>query len=160
MDMEISNIKEVYFIGIGGIGMSALARFFNERGASVKGYDKVSTPLTKKMQEEGIEITFEDKIELLNQQADLVVYTPAIPQGHQQLSWYQSHSYPVCKRSEILQWITKNMFSITVAGTHGKTTVSTMIAHILRNSNFGCNAFLGGISNNNNRNYWSGTNNV
>jgi len=158
--MNIDNIQKVYFVGIGGIGMSALARFFNERGAAVKGYDRTETELTNSLKNEGIEIHFEDSIDALDKETQLVVYTPAIPSGHKELNWYRDNNYPVYKRSDVLQWITESMFAITVAGTHGKTTVSTMIAHILRDTGFGCNAFLGGISANYGKNYWGSENKV
>jgi len=158
--MNIDHIKKVYFIGIGGIGMSALARFFKERGTVVKGYDRTETELTKSLEAEGVDIHFEDSINALDKDAQLVVYTPAIPADHAELNWYREHNYPVYKRSDVLQWITESMFAITVAGTHGKTTVSTMIAHILRDTGFGCNAFLGGISANYGKNYWGSENKV
>jgi UDP-N-acetylmuramate--alanine ligase len=158
--MNIAQLKKVYFIGIGGIGMSALARFFNERGTAVQGYDKTETDLTRQLAKEGIQIHFEDDLNLLDQQAELVVYTPAIPLNHQELNWYRDNGYPVYKRSDVLQWITESMYAITVAGTHGKTTVSTMIAHILRHTGYGCNAFLGGISVNYEKNYWGSTTNT
>lgn len=158
--MNIDNIQKVYFVGIGGIGMSALARFFKERGAEVKGYDRTETDLTKSLKNEGIEIHFEDSIDALDKNTQLVVYTPAIPSGHKELNWYRDNNYPVYKRSDVLQWITESMFAITVAGTHGKTTISTMIAHILRDTGFGCNAFLGGISANYGKNYWGSENKV
>lgn len=158
--MNIDNIQSVYFVGIGGIGMSALARFFNERGAEVKGYDRTETELTKSLKAENIDIHFDDNINELDKEAQLVVYTPAIPADHKELNWYRDNNYPVYKRSDVLQWITESMFAITVAGTHGKTTVSTMIAHILRDTGFGCNAFLGGISVNYGNNYWGSENKV
>ncbi len=152
--MTLNQIHSVYFIGIGGIGMSALARFFKERGASVSGYDKTKTVLTEKLQGEGMDIHYEDNLVLLNKQVDLVVYTPAIPTTHNELNWYLQHGYKVVKRSDVLQYISQSMNSICVAGTHGKTTMSTMIAHVLRHSAYGCNAFLGGISANYGVNYW------
>lgn len=155
---NLNNIQNVYFIGIGGIGMSAIARYFNEHNVVVKGYDKTETALTKKLQQEGIEIHFEDNIELLDKEAELVVYTPAIPKDHTELNWYRDNGYEVVKRSDILQRITETLFSITVAGTHGKTTVSTMIAFLLRETQYGCNAFLGGISVNYESNYWGDEN--
>jgi UDP-N-acetylmuramate--alanine ligase len=158
--MDIQNIKNVYFVGIGGIGMSALARFFNERGVVVKGYDKTETALTLQLKAEGMDIHYTDDINVLDQQAELVVYTPAIPMDHQELNWYKNHNYPVYKRSDVLQWITESMYAITVAGTHGKTTISTMIAFILRDSGYGCNAFLGGIATNYGKNYWGSENDV
>jgi UDP-N-acetylmuramate--alanine ligase len=158
--MNIDSIQKVYFVGIGGIGMSALARFFNERGAEVKGYDRTETELTNSLKNEGIEIHFDDNIDVLDKDTQLVVYTPAIPANHKELNWYRENNYPVYKRSDVLQWITESMFAITVAGTHGKTTISTMIAHILRDTGFGCNAFLGGISVNYEKNYWGSENKV
>jgi len=158
--MNIENIKNIYFVGIGGIGMSALARFFNERGAKVKGYDRTATDLTRTLEAEGMDIHYEDDVQLLDSEAELVVYTPAIPQDHKELNWYRSRNYPVFKRSDVLQWITESMFAITVAGTHGKTTISTMIAHILTHSGYGCNAFLGGIASNYNKNYWGSAGNT
>lgn len=153
--MNVNNLERIYFIGIGGIGMSALARFFKERGAVVQGYDRTETELTKKLAEEGITIHYEDNIELLDKNTQLVVYTPAIPKDHQQFNWYKDNGYKVYKRSDVLQWITEALFAVTVAGTHGKTTISTMIAYLLRETGYGCNAFLGGISVNYESNYWS-----
>ncbi len=153
--MNIQELKRVYFIGIGGIGMSALARYFHEKGATVQGYDRHHTALTHRMEQEGIRIHTEDSIDLLDRDAELVVYTPAIPAAHRQLTWYRENGYPVYKRSGVLQWITQSMFAITVAGTHGKTTTSTMTGWLLRETGYGCNAFLGGISANYNTNFWS-----
>lgn len=156
--MNINQIHSVYFIGIGGIGMSALARFFLERKAIVSGYDKTNTPLTTQLIKEGMDIHFTDDISLLNQKADLVVYTPAIPSNHLELNWYRENNFTVVKRSDVLQYISEQMTAVCVAGTHGKTTVSTMIGHLLRHTGYGCNAFLGGISSNYQSNYWSSTN--
>ena len=153
--IDIKDIKRVYFIGIGGIGMSALARYFNFHGKEVSGYDKTETPLTKQLVGEGIPVHYDDNLELAPKDADLVVYTPAVPKNHTELQYYQQHQYPLMKRSEVLGAITRSSFNICVAGTHGKTTITTMIAHILRHSEHGCNAFLGGIAVNYNSNYWS-----
>lgn len=153
--IELTNIRRVYFIGIGGIGMSALARYFHEKGVIVSGYDRTPTSLTKNLEQSGIRIHYTEDIALLDREADLVVYTPAIPEDHQELTYYRSGKYPVWKRSDVLEAITKELFAITVAGTHGKTTISTMIAHILRHSGYGCNAFLGGLSVNYGSNFWS-----
>lgn len=153
--MDLNNIQRVYFIGIGGIGMSAIARFFNENGVHVSGYDRTETVLTKQLAEEGMQIHYIDDVNLIDTKANLVVYTPAIPAIHSELKWYRENNFEVVKRSDVLQEITRELFAITVAGTHGKTTISTMIAHILRHSGYGCNAFLGGISVNYNRNFWS-----
>ncbi len=152
--MDISNIKRVYFLGIGGIGMSAIARFFLKRGAVVSGYDKTPTALTAMLEQEGMRIHFDDDINQCDHDAQLIIYTPAIPAGHTELNWYRDNSYPVFKRSDALQWITEALYAITVAGTHGKTTISTMIAYLLRETGYGCNAFLGGISSNYETNYW------
>ncbi len=135
--------------------MSAIARFFNEKGVIVSGYDRTSTLLTQQLEAEGIRIHYTEDLEQIDRQADLVVYTPAIPAAHKELVFYRENNYEVVKRSDVLQDITRELFAITVAGTHGKTTVSTMIAHILRHSGYGCNAFLGGISSNYGKNFWS-----
>ncbi|RFS25117.1 UDP-N-acetylmuramate--L-alanine ligase [Chitinophaga silvatica] len=153
--MDLNNIKRVYFIGIGGIGMSAIARFFNEKKIAVSGYDRTATPLTRQLEEEGMKIHYTDDIELADKEANLIVYTPAIPATHSELKWFRENGYEVVKRSDVLQEITRSLFAITVAGTHGKTTVSTMIAYILTDSGYGCNAFLGGISVNYHKNFWS-----
>lgn len=158
---ELNNISSVYFLGIGGIGMSALARYFNSRGIKVSGYDKTETVLTKQLSAEGIKIHYEDDISLVDKNATLIVYTPAIPKDHKELNYFRSgDEYTVMKRSEVLGMITRNTFSICVAGTHGKTTTSSMIAHILRHTEFKCNAFLGGIASNYNTNFWSSEKNV
>ncbi len=158
--INLRDIQTVYFIGIGGIGMSALARYFLFHGKKVSGYDRTETALTKKLVEEGIPVIYEDDIQLAPKEVDLVVYTPAIPHDHQQLNFYQTENYTVVKRSEVLGAITASSFNICVGGTHGKTTISTMVAHILRHSGYGCNAFLGGISANYNSNFWSSENNT
>ena len=153
--MNIEGLNRVYFIGIGGIGMSALARFFKEKGVTVSGYDRTETELTKKLVSEGMDIHYEDDVEQLDKKADLVVYTPAIPKVHKQLNWYRDNKYQVYKRSDVLQWITEGYFAITIGGTHGKTTLTTMTGYLLRDAGMGCNAFLGGVSVNYNTNYWS-----
>lgn len=158
--MDLNNIKRVYFIGIGGIGMSAIARFFNEKGVQVSGYDRTETALTRQLAEEGMQIHYTDDVALLDKQAELVVYTPAIPGSHSELIWFNQQGYEVVKRSDVLQEITRNLYAITVGGTHGKTTTSTLIAHILRHTGYGCNAFLGGISANYDRNFWSSSKQV
>ncbi len=158
--IDIQNIQRIYFLGIGGIGMSALARYFNARGVKVQGYDKTPTILTRQLEEEGIAVHYEDSLELIDKEAQLVVYTPAIPKDHAELNYYRDKGYTVVKRSDVLGAITNSSFNICVAGTHGKTTTSTMVAHILRHTGYGCNAFLGGISSNYNSNFWSSPNNV
>ena len=157
---DITNISRVYFIGIGGIGMSALARYFVSKKVIVSGYDKTPTPLSLQMESEGMLIHYEDNIELLDKKADLVVYTPAIPMDHNEFNFYKSNNYELAKRSDVLQQITQSSYNICIAGTHGKTTISAMVAHVLRHSSFGCNAFLGGISVNYDTNFWSSSNNV
>lgn len=156
----LTNIKRIYFIGIGGIGMSALARYFNTQGVVVAGYDKTPTILTKDLEKEGIKIHFEDDVNKIDKEATVIVYTPAIPADHTELNYYRDHGYLVVKRSDVLNWITENAFTIAIAGTHGKTTTTSMTAHLLRHSGFGCNAFLGGIASNYNTNFWSHEKNV
>lgn len=156
----IDKIGEVYFIGIGGIGMSAIARFFHSKGAKVSGYDKTATPLTKELEAAGISVHYEEDLASIPKLADLVVYTPAIPKEHRELVFYQQNGYKVVKRSDVLQIITESSFNICIAGTHGKTTITTMTAHLLRDTGFGCNAFLGGISANYGTNFWSHERNV
>ena len=150
----------VYFIGIGGIGMSAIARFFFAGGMKVSGYDKTPTALTKELEASGIAVLYEENVDLIPKKVDLVVYTPAIPEEHKELVYYRQHGYKVVKRSEVLQLITESSFNICIAGTHGKTTISTMLAHLLRDSGFGCNAFLGGIAVNYGTNFWNSEKNV
>jgi UDP-N-acetylmuramate--alanine ligase len=150
----------VYFIGIGGIGMSAIARFFQSRGDKVSGYDKTPTALTKELEAGGIAIHYEDNVQLIAKDADLVVYTPAIPNDHKELTYYRQHGYKVVKRSDVLQLITESSFNICIGGTHGKTTITTMVAHLLRDSGYGCNAFLGGVSVNYGTNFWGNARNV
>jgi len=157
---KLDTIKNIYFIGIGGIGMSALARYFVSKGCKVSGYDKTETILTQALTELGIQIHYEDNIDLIDKNASVVVYTPAIPESQSELAYYRANGYEVVKRSDVLGWITEGTVNICVAGTHGKTTVSTMIAHLLRDSGYGCTAFLGGIAANYNTNFWSSDNNV
>jgi UDP-N-acetylmuramate--alanine ligase len=157
---KISTIQKIYFIGIGGIGMSALARYFKSRGAAVTGYDRAITPLTRELEAEGIDVHFEEDVNMIPKNVDVVVYTPAIPADHAELVYYKENNYTVVKRSDVLQWITESSYDICIGGTHGKTTVTTMVAHMLRDSGYGCNAFLGGISANYQTNFWSSDNNV
>lgn len=140
--------------------MSALARYFKSLGKTVSGYDKTETPLTRALEAEGIHIHYVDDVSLADKQADLIVYTPAIPADHQELNFFLKNYDNVLKRSEVLGLITRSTYNICVAGTHGKTTTSAMIAHMLRDSGKGCNAFLGGISSNYNSNFWSSTTNI
>lgn len=153
-------IREVYFIGIGGIGMSAVARYFHSKGIKVSGYDKTPTVLTATLEKMGIEIHFTEDIDQIPKDVQLVVYTPAVPGDHQELRYYQQQGYKVVKRSDVLQMISESSFNICIAGTHGKTTITTMVAHLLRDSGYGCNAFLGGISVNYGTNFWSDPRNL
>ncbi|QMU29404.1 UDP-N-acetylmuramate--L-alanine ligase [Adhaeribacter radiodurans] len=156
--MRTDKYKYIYFLGIGGIGMSAIARYFNAKGLPVWGYDKTPTPLTQALTEEGIQIHFEDNINLIpeevkqNQEQTLVVLTPAIPADHREWQYLRENGFEIKKRSEVLGIITANAFTIAVAGTHGKTTTSSMIAHLLHHAGVNCSAFLGGISVNLNSN--------
>ncbi|WP_321309838.1 UDP-N-acetylmuramate--L-alanine ligase [Marinifilum fragile] len=154
--MKLEDFKNIYFVGIGGIGMSAIARYFHSIGKNVFGYDRTSTKLTGELIEEGIKITFEDDLdtipnEFLNKENTLIVFTPAIPKDHQQLSYFRLNRFTIMKRSQVLGLLSDDLNGIGIAGTHGKTTVSTITAHIFNKSKMGCNAFLGGIS----RNYQS-----
>ena len=164
--MELRNIQRVYMVGIGGIGMSGLARYFNHLGCMVCGYDKTATPLTDELQREGISIVFDDKAELIPapfHQPDagtLVIYTPAIPKNSVILNFLKDHGFDLQKRSQVLGIISKGMFAIAVAGTHGKTTTSSMIAHVLKASGIDCSAFLGGIASNYNTNVLFGKSNI
>ncbi|WP_421764746.1 UDP-N-acetylmuramate--L-alanine ligase [Ekhidna sp.] len=148
--MELKEVNSAYFIGIGGIGMSALARWFHAKKIPVAGYDKTESALTKQLVDEDIEVHYEDQLDLipdtfLEKEGNLIVYTPAIPSDHLELTYFQENGFTVMKRSEVLGMITKNHFTIAVAGTHGKTTTTSMIAHLLSHSRKGCSAFVGGI---------------
>jgi len=153
-------MKVIYFIGIGGIGMSALARYFHSKGAKVSGYDKTPSSLTKELEQEGMKIHYEENVDLIPKDAEIIVYTPAVPKEHKELVYYQQNGYKVVKRSDVLQIATESSFNICIAGTHGKTTITTMVAHLLRHTGYGCNAFLGGISVNYGTNFWSSERNV
>jgi len=153
-------VNSIYFIGIGGIGMSALARYFHSKGVKVSGYDKTASSLTKELEQEGMKIHYEENVDLIPKGAELVVYTPAVPKEHKELVYYQQNGYKVVKRSDVLQIATESSFNICIAGTHGKTTITTMVAHLLRHTGYGCNAFLGGISVNYGTNFWASERNV
>jgi UDP-N-acetylmuramate--alanine ligase len=149
----MTNYTTYYFLGIGGIGMSALARYYKAKGFSVAGYDRTRTQLTQEMECEGITIFYEDKIELIpaeyrNAENCLVVLTPAIPADSKQWAWFCENSFTIMKRAQVLGEITRHARGLCIAGTHGKTTTSTLTAHLLHSSHVGCNAFLGGVSKN------------
>ncbi|MES2732643.1 MAG: UDP-N-acetylmuramate--L-alanine ligase, partial [Bacteroidota bacterium] len=152
--MDLKEVKYVYFLGIGGIGMSALARWFKANSYSVAGYDRTATPLTGELEREGIHVHFDDAIPnipaevLTNPAQTLVVYTPAIPKNHLEYNYLIEKGYSLQKRSQVLGLLTANLFTVAVAGTHGKTTTSSMVAHILKHAGRNCTAFLGGITQN------------
>jgi UDP-N-acetylmuramate--alanine ligase len=164
--MELSNIKRVYLVGIGGIGMSGLARYFHHLGCVVCGYDKTSTDLTSDLQKEGIPVIFDDNAGWIPSafhapdESTLIIFTPAIPKDSVILNFFKDSGFELFKRSQVLGIISRGMFTVAVAGTHGKTTTSTMIAHILKDSGKDCSAFLGGISTNYHTNVLYGKNNI
>lgn len=164
--MKLEHIERVYLIGIGGIGMSGLARYFNRRDCVVAGYDRVRTPLTKALEEEGISITYQDELSeipadfLVHDPNTLVIYTPAIPLENKVYQHFLTYDYILRKRSEVLGIISEGSFTIAIAGTHGKTTTSSMVAHVLKHTGYDCSAFLGGIASNYNTNVLFGENNV
>ena len=156
--MEIKDLKAVYFIGAGGIGMSAIARYFIRRGLVVAGYDKTPSELTRRLEKEGMMIHYEENLEEIpfackQKDSCLVIYTPAIPADHKELLFFQQNGFEIQKRAQVLGTLTRHMKGLCVAGTHGKTTTSTMCAHIMHQSHLDCNAFLGGISKNYGTNY-------
>ncbi len=144
--MTFESIKRIYFIGIGGIGMSALARYFKKHGAEVHGYDRTETDLTRTLAAEGMHVHYEDDIKYIPENVDLVVFTPAVPKDHRELNWFLERNYPIKKRAEVLGIISRAKRCVAIAGTHGKTTTSTMTAHLLRACGVDATAFVGGIS--------------
>ena len=156
--MELKDIKAVYFVGAGGIGMSAIARYFIKKGLVVAGYDKTPSDLTKRLETEGMLIHYEENVdeiphECKKKESCLVIYTPAIPAEHKELTFFRENGFEIQKRAQVLGTLTKSHKGLCVAGTHGKTTTSTMCAHIMHQSHLDCNAFLGGISKNYGTNY-------
>lgn len=156
--MNIETIKAVYFVGIGGIGMSAIARYFLHRGVVVGGYDKTPSTLTEKLAEEGAHIHYEENVDLIpplcqNPNHCLVIYTPAIPASHKELMFFQENGFTIQKRAQVLGTLSQSFKALCAAGTHGKTTTSSMTAHLLHQSHVDCNAFLGGITKNYGTNY-------
>ncbi len=161
--MNLKEIHNIFFIGIGGIGMSAIARYFSENKKNVAGYDKIVSPITISLQNMGVQIHYDDAIEnipdsFLNKKETLVVYTPAIPNTHKQLNYYVNNGFTVLKRAEVLGEITENTFCLAVAGTHGKTTTSSILGHIMESEE--ATSFLGGIAENYNSNLISGKDKV
>ncbi|MFO8086478.1 MAG: UDP-N-acetylmuramate--L-alanine ligase [Bacteroidales bacterium] len=144
--MDYKTIHSVYFVGIGGIGMSALARFFHQQGASVGGYDRTRTRLTQTLEREGILIHYDEDPKKVREDADVYVYTPAIPQDHPVMAKIRAKGWPLYKRAEVLGLLSRHFKTIAVAGTHGKTTVSSMITHLMREARIKVNAFIGGIA--------------
>ena len=156
--MNNKDIKAVYFVGAGGIGMSAIERYYLERGLVVAGYDKTPSDLTRQLEREGMLIHYEECVDEIphacrQPQSCLVVYTPAIPADHQELVYFREHGFEIQKRAQVLGTITRELKGLCFAGTHGKTTTSTMCAHIMHQASMDCNAFLGGISKNYGTNY-------
>ena len=154
--MNLNEIHKIYFVGIGGIGMSALARYFNGLGCEVHGYDKTETILTKKLVSEGMKIHYDDDVEKIPEGIDLVVYTPAIPKDHKELNYFLDHGFSVKKRAEVLGIISRNRKTIAIAGTHGKTSTCSILTHLLRTAGIDCTAFLGGIAQNYQSNFVEG----
>ena len=156
--MELKDIKSVYFVGAGGIGMSAIARYFLNKKLVVAGYDKTPSALTKELEKEGMAIHYEENVSLIpeackDNKTTLVIYTPAIPAEHKELVYFHENGFTIEKRAQVLGTLTRTHKGLCVAGTHGKTTTSTMCAHIMHQSHVDCNAFLGGISKNYGTNY-------
>ena len=156
--MESKNLKAIYFVGAGGIGMSAIARYFLKKGLIVAGYDKTPSALTRQLEKEGMLIHYEENVDAIpaacrQPESCLVIYTPAIPADHQELQYFRQHGFDIQKRAQVLGTLTRQHKGLCVAGTHGKTTTSTMCAHIMHQSHLDCNAFLGGISKNYGTNY-------
>lgn len=156
--MELKDIKAVYFVGAGGIGMSAIARYFINKGLVVAGYDKTPSELTRRLEKEGMLIHYEENIDEIphackKPESTLVIFTPAIPESHKELAYFRANGFEVQKRAQVLGTLTHSHKGLCVAGTHGKTTTSTMCAHIIHQSHVDCNAFLGGISKNYGTNY-------
>ncbi len=156
--MELKDIKAVYFVGAGGIGMSAIARYFRQKGLVVGGYDKTPSDLTRRLEEEGIRLHYEEDVDQIPEEcklkeSTLVIYTPAIPATHKELAFFRENGFEIEKRAQVLGRLTQTHKGLCFAGTHGKTTTSTMCAHIMHQSHLDCNAFLGGISKNYGTNY-------
>ena len=154
--MKLIDLKKVYFIGIGGIGMSAIARYFQSLGIDIHGYDKTKTKLTEELEKSGMKIHYQESLKLIPEQIDLVVFTPAIPEENIELKYLLKTKIPVEKRAKVLGWISQEKKTIAIAGTHGKTSTSSIVTHLLKEGGVDCTAFLGGIANNYQSNYVQG----
>ena len=157
-NVELKNIHTIYFVGIGGIGMSALARYFRQQGANVHGYDRTASALTRALQDEGMHVHYEDKPDMIPAGVDLAVYTPAVPADLAELEFFRANNIPLVKRAEVLGIISRSKYSIAVGGTHGKTSTTSMTAHLLRACGVDATAFVGGLAPNlGNSNYAEGS---
>lgn len=155
--LELSNIRKAYFLGIGGIGMSAIARYFSTLGIAVCGYDRTATELTRALEREGMQIWYDDDPALIPHGIDLVVLTPAVPASHRGLQYFRERGYPIRKRAEVLGLISRNRRCIAIAGTHGKTSTSSLCAHLMRACGVDATAFVGGLALNLGGNYAQGS---
>lgn len=155
--MDLNGVRKIYFLGIGGIGMSALARYFNEKGMNISGYDKTPSALTRTLESEGMKIQYIENVEHIETDTDLVIWTPAVPKDSILLQYTRDNGLVLKKRAEILGLLSRSHRSLAVAGTHGKTTTSSILAHLMQSGNYDCSAFLGGIAANFNSNYISGS---
>lgn len=155
--LDLQDIKRLYFIGIGGIGMSAIARYFLQRGVDVHGYDRTSTELTRALEAEGMQVHYDEDVDKIPAGVDLVVYTPAVPTSLAEYQYFLNQGTPIKKRAEVLGIISRGMKTVAIAGTHGKTTTSSLTAHLLRSTGVDCTAFLGGIARNFESNYVLGS---
>ena len=152
MELDLDKVHTIYFLGIGGIGMSALARFFRQTGKEIYGYDLTPSTLTSQLEAEGMSISYDDDLSKIPANVDLVIYTPAIPKSHPIYSHFEKNKVPIQKRAQILGSFSKNIFSIAIAGTHGKTSISAITAHLLKAADKNVTAFVGGIMRNYNSN--------
>jgi len=158
--MKVSKLKNVYFLGIGGIGMSALARYMHANGIKVYGYDKTATKLTRQLEKSGMKIHYHEDVDLIPANLDLIVYTPAIPDSNQEKKYLLKSGIPFKKRAEVLGWVSNERKILAVAGTHGKTTTCAILTHVLKTGGVDCNAFLGGIATNYKSNFVAGKSKV
>jgi UDP-N-acetylmuramate--alanine ligase len=154
--MLLNDLRTIYFIGIGGIGMSALARYFHKQGIEIHGYDRTETDLTRALVAEGMRVHYDDDICYIPKAVDLVVWTPAVPHDHAELTWFRTHNVPLKKRAEVLGIISRSKRCVAIGGTHGKTTTSTLTAHLMRSCGIDATAFVGGISGNLGSNFIEG----